>query len=112
MAFDPARVGLILGVDATSGSVLTDQFPDLLKRLPTGLDLDAVAPESTVIQRKRELSDGESLLRLALAHGPGGLPLRQAAARASMPGITELSNPDIKYRLNQAADFLAPVVEQ
>jgi hypothetical protein len=61
-------------------SVLTDQFTDLLKRLPAGLDLDRLALETKAIQRKRQLISGSSLLRLALAHGPGGLSLRQAWA--------------------------------
>ena len=93
-------------------SVLTDQFPDLLKRLPVALDLDSLALQTKAIQRRRELADGESLLRLALAYGPGGLSLRQASAWASMLGLAELSNPGVKYRLDQAADFLAAVVER
>lgn len=93
-------------------SILTDQFPDLLKRLPVALDLDSLALQTKAIQRRRELADGESLLRLALAYGPGGLSLRQASAWASMLGLAELSNPGIKYRLDQAADFLAAVVER
>ena len=92
-------------------SVLADQFSDLLKRLPTGLDLDRPALETKAIQRKRELVDGASVLRIALARGPGGLSLRQTAAWASMLGIAALSNPGVKYRLNQATEFLAALVE-
>ena len=92
-------------------SVLTDQFSDLLERLPAGLDLDRLALETKAIQRKRELVDGASLLRIALARGPGGLSLRQTAAWASMLGIAALSNPGVKYRLNQATEFLAALVE-
>jgi hypothetical protein len=93
-------------------SVLTDQFTDLLKRLPADIDLDTVALETKAIQRKREVVDGASLLRLALAHGPGGLSLRQVSAWASMLGLAELSNPGVKYRLNQAAAFLSTLVER
>src|SRR3954447_16590173 len=93
-------------------SILTDQVPDLLKRLPVALDLDSLALPPKAIQRRRELADGESLLRLALAYGLGGLSLRQASAWASMLGLAELSNPGVKYRLDQAADFLAAVVER
>jgi hypothetical protein len=93
-------------------SVLTDQFSDLLKRLPAGLDLDRLALETKAIQRKRELGDGASLLRIALARGPGGLSLRQTAAWASLLGIANLSNPAVKYRLDQADDFLAAVLER
>src|ERR1700761_699599 len=92
--------------------VLGDQFSDLLARLPAGLDLDRLALETKAIQRKRELVDGATLLRIALARGPGGLSLRQTSAWASMLGIAELSNPGIKYRLNQATAFLAVLVER
>src|SRR5271168_5150868 len=91
-------------------SVLTDQFSDLMKRLPAGLDLDHLALETKAIQRKREVVDGARLLRIALARGPGGLSLRQTSAWASMQGIAELSNPGVKYRLDQATAFLAALV--
>jgi hypothetical protein len=93
-------------------SVLADQFPDLLARLPAGLDLDALALGTKAIQRKREVGDGASLLRIALARGPGGLSLRQTAAWASLLGIAELSNPAVKYRLDQATRFLAALVDE
>jgi hypothetical protein len=95
-----------------AASVLTDQFAELLERLPAGLDLDRLALETKAIQRKREVVDGATLLRIALARGPGGLSLRQTAAWASMLGIADLSNPGVKYRLNQATDFLAVLVER
>jgi hypothetical protein len=85
---------------------------DLLERLPTGLDLDCLALETKAIQRKRELVDGASLLRIALARGPGGLSSRQTAAWASMLGIADLSNPGVKYRLDQATEFLAALIER
>jgi len=91
-----------------AASVLTDQFGEVLARLPAGLDLDRLALETKAIQRKREVA----LLRIALARGPGGLSLRQTAAWASMLGIAELSNPGVKYRLDQATDFLAILVER
>ena len=95
-----------------AASVLTDQFAEVLARLPAGLDLDRLALETKAIQRKREVVDGAALLRIALARGPGGLSLRQTAAWASLLGIAELSNPGVKYRLDQATDFLAALVER
>lgn len=95
-----------------AASVLTDQFSELLDRLPAGLDLDHLALETKAIQRKREVVDGAALLRIALARGPGGLSLRQTAAWASMQGIAKLSNPGVKYRLDQATDFLGVLVER
>lgn len=93
-------------------SPLLDHFPELLARLPADLDLDALARETGAIQRRREVVDGAGLLRIALARGPGGLSLRQTAAWASLRGIAELSNPGVKYRLNQATGFLAALVER
>jgi hypothetical protein len=87
-----------------------DQFPDLLKRLPAGVDLDRLALETKAIQRKRKIGDGASLLRLALARGPGGFSLRQASGWVSLLEIAELSNPGVHYRLKQAAVFLAALV--
>src|SRR3954469_19635429 len=94
-----------------AASVLTDRFAEVLARLPADLDLDDLAMESKAIQRRGEGVDGAALLRIALARGPGGLSLRQTAAWASMQGIAELSNPGVKYRLDQATEFLAAVVD-
>jgi hypothetical protein len=93
-------------------SVLTDQFADLLKRLPAGLDLDTLARDTKAIQRERALDGGVSLLRIALARGPGGFSLRQTAAWASLLGIAELSDPGVKYRLDQAVGFLTTLAER
>src|SRR6201995_6062958 len=95
-----------------TASVLTDRFAEVVGRLPAGLDLDDLALETKAIQRRREVVDGAALLRIALARGPGGLSLRQTAAWASMQGIAELSNPGVKYRLDQATAFLASLVER
>lgn len=95
-----------------AASVLTDQFSDLLARLPSDLDLDRLARETKAIQRKREVVDDASLLRIALARGPGGLSLRRTPAWALMLGIVELSNPAVKYRLDQATAFLAALAER
>ena len=81
----------------TTASVPTDQFPDLLKRLPADLDLDALALETKAIQRKRKIVDGASLLRLALARGPGGFSLRQSSGWISLLEIAELSNPGVHW---------------
>src|SRR6195952_3675389 len=95
-----------------AASVLTDRFAEVLTRLPADLDLDGLAGETKAIQRRREVVDGAALLRIALARGPGGLSLRQTAAWASMQGVAELSNPGVKYRLDQATEFLALLVER
>jgi hypothetical protein len=89
-----------------------DQFAELLDRLPPGLDLDKLARDTKAIERRRELSDGFSLLRLALARGPGGLTLKQTAAWAELIGLAEMSDPAIKYRLDKATPFLKSLMDQ
>ena len=93
-----------------TASVPSDQFTDLLDRLPADLDLDRLALETKAIQRKRKIGDGASLLRLALARGPGGFSLRQTSGWVSLLEIAELSNPGVHYRLKQAVAFLAAIV--
>jgi hypothetical protein len=90
--------------------ILTDEFSTLLARLPPGLDLDRLARETKAIRRDRNVKRGADLLRLTLARGPGGLSLRQAASWSSRIGMAELSNPGLKYRLDQAAGFLDAVI--
>ena len=70
-----------------TASVPTDQFSDLSKWLPVGLDLDALGLETQAIRRKRKIHGGASLLRLALARGPGGFSLRQASGWVSLREI-------------------------
>src|SRR5471030_1497770 len=95
-----------------TASVPTDQFPELLTRLPAGLDLDTLARETKAIQRDRKIGGGANLLRLALARGPGGFSLRQSSGWVSLLEIAELSNPGVHYRLKQAVAFLAALVMQ
>ena len=61
---------------------------------------------------RREVVGGASLLRLALAHGPGAPSLRQVSAWACMLGLAELSNRGVRYRLNQAAALLSMLVDR
>src|ERR1700692_3901201 len=95
-----------------TASLHTDDFPALLARLPPDLDLDQLAIEHKAIQRGRKIKTGAELLRLALAHGPGGMSLRDAAGWAGMPGLGSLSNPAVKYRLDKAVDFLKAITDQ
>ena len=93
-----------------SASLPRDSFGDVLGRLPAGLDLDMLALRTKAIERKRKIGDGATLLRVALARGPGGLSLSQTAAWADMLGMARLSDPGIKFRLDKAVDFLGAVV--
>jgi hypothetical protein len=91
-------------------SLSADRFDELLRRLPAGLDLDALAQETKAIERKREIKTGADLLRLALARGPGGLSLSQAAAWATMLGVAQMSDPAVKKQLDKAVEFLDAVM--
>jgi len=94
----------------TAAWIPADQYSDVVGRLPAGLDLDLLALKTGAIARRRELVDGASLLRLALARGPGGLSLRETAAWASTIGLAQISNPGVKYRLDQAGGFLEALI--
>jgi hypothetical protein len=96
----------------TIASHLPDAFPEFLARMPADMDLDRMAVEYKAIQRGRKIKDGKTLLRLALAHGPGGMSLREAAGWAGMLGLAEISNPSLKYRLDASVDFLAAIVSR
>jgi hypothetical protein len=95
-----------------TASLPADQFDDLLRRLPASIDLDSLARQTKAIERKRELTGGPDLLRLALARGPGGLSLSQTAAWASMLGLADMSDPGVKYRLDKAVEFLDAVLAE
>jgi hypothetical protein len=90
----------------------TDCFAGVLARLPAGLDLDELARRHRALLRRRRVGGGETLLRLALARGPGGLSLRQAAAWAGLSGVADLSNPALKARLDGAVEFLDAIVAE
>jgi hypothetical protein len=93
-------------------SVTSEPWREVLDRLPPELDLDALAFSSGALKRRREVGDGATLLRLAMARGPGGLSLNQTATWAAMQGLAQLSDPAVKYRLDQAVPFLKALLEQ
>lgn len=83
---------------------------EILDRLPADLDLDRLARDTGAIIRKREIKEGSDLLRLGLAHGPGGMSLPQTAAWARQSGICELAAPSLHDRLHQAVAFFDGIV--
>src|SRR5690242_19871901 len=93
-------------------STTSQPWQEVLDRLPPDLDLDALAFSSGALKRRREVGDGTTLLRLAMARGPGGLSLNQTAAWAAMQGLAQLSDPAVKSRLDQAVPFLKALLEQ
>jgi hypothetical protein len=86
----------------------------LSTRLPTDLNLDTLALTSKAIQRRRAdgVSDGETLLRLCLARGPGGKSLPETAAWAHLNGIAELTGSSLNERLHRSVDFLAAITHR
>ena len=80
---------------------------DLLSRLPDSLELDQSAREHGALKRRRLVRDGATMLRLALAYGPGGMSLRSAAAWAAGRDIAHLSDVGLLKRLKGANDWLS-----
>ena len=80
---------------------------ELLSRLPDNLDLDQSARERGALKRRRVVRDGATMLRLALAYGPGGMSLRSAAAWAAGSDIAHLSDVGLLKRLKGANDWLS-----
>jgi hypothetical protein len=91
-------------------SLLSSRWDALLSTLPASLDLTALARSKQAIIRSRRVSDGETLLRLALWYGPCGLSLRGAAAQAVGTATADLSDVALFKRLAGAADWLEAIV--
>ena len=87
-------------------------FAELLARIPFHDALDQMAFDHKALLRKRKIDSGATLLRLALARGPGGLSLRDTAGWAAMMNVADITNPGLKYRLNQSASFLSAIMER
>jgi hypothetical protein len=88
---------------------IASRWTDLINRLPPDLDLQQSARASGALQRRRKVSDAATLLRLALAHGPGSLSLRSAAAWAGLTGVAQLSDVALRRRIRGAADWLGQI---
>lgn len=89
----------------STASLPVEQFEEVLRRLRAALDLDRVARQTKVIERKRALDSGADLLRLALTRGPGDLSLSDTAAWATMLDFAEMSDPAVNFRLDKAGAF-------
>jgi hypothetical protein len=97
-------------LDASLTSPGLDQlWPAVLARISGVFDLECSARTSGALQRRREVRDGATLLRLALAHGPGGLSLRSAASWAGMTGIARLSDVALRKRLRGCSEWLGEI---
>src|SRR5271155_3624945 len=92
-----------------SASTFVDNWWDLIARILGDLDLDKLAFSTRALRRRRGVRNALALLRLALARGPGGLSLRDAAAWAHMAQVAELTDASLNDRLHQSCEFLAAV---
>jgi Transposase DDE domain len=90
-------------------SSLDARWPDLVAAVSAVIDLDATARASGALVRRRGIRSAATLLRLALAYGPGGLSLRAAAAWAGVNGLADLSDTAVMKRLRKAADWLGEI---
>lgn len=78
----------------------------LLSRLGSAEELERSARRFGAFERRRQIRDGESLLRLCLGYGCG-LSLRETAAWAGITGIAALSDVAVLNRLRGSADWLS-----
>ena len=92
----------------TNDSIETD-WQALISRLSQSIDLEATARATGALVRRRNVADAATLLRLALAYGPGGMSLRSAAAWAGVNEIASLSDVALLKRLRAAADWLGDI---
>lgn len=82
---------------------------EVLARLPDDLDLDESAREHGALTRRRLVRDGATLLRLALAYGPGAMSLRSAATGAAACDIAQISDVGLLKRLKKADGWLSHI---
>ncbi|MER9237305.1 IS4 family transposase [Mesorhizobium sp. M0622] len=92
----------------TNDSIETD-WQALISRLSQSLDLEATARATGALVRRRNVADAATLLRLALAYGPGAMSLRSAAAWAGVNDVASLSDVALLKRLRGAADWLGDI---
>lgn len=78
---------------------------ELLSRMQANLDLDQSAREHGALKRRRAVRDDATMLRLALAYGPGGMSLLSVAVRAAGCDIAHLSDVGLLTRLKRANDW-------
>jgi len=92
---------------ATS-AVVADNWVYVLNMLPA--DLESSATEKLALQRRREITSAEDLLRLCLAYGLCDMSLRETAAWAEVTGIGRLSGVAVLKRLQNCADWLGYLI--
>src|ERR1019366_3799619 len=89
-----------------------DHFPAFLARLPSHMDLDALARQARAFPRPRGVRSAIGRLRLALAWGPRGYSLPRVAAWAGEKNIASLTEDGLIQRLHGTVPCLEAVVNQ
>ena len=95
-----------------ASSLPIDHFPAFLARIPSHIDLEALARAAKAFQRPRGVRSGTDLLRLALAWGPGGYSMQRVAAWAGERQIATLTEDALVQRLHAAGPFLEELTRQ
>ncbi|MBU0611303.1 MAG: transposase [Armatimonadetes bacterium] len=85
--------------------LVDEDWEDVLEWLPE--DLDAIAKETKALLRKREITSGEDLLRLAMGYTVLDLSLRGVAAWADRIGLASMSDVAVLQRLKNSEGYLA-----
>ena len=75
-----------------TASSLDSHWPGVVGAVSRVIDLERTARSSGASIRRCEIRSGEGLLQLALAYGPGGLSLREAAAWAGLAEGASISD--------------------
>jgi Transposase DDE domain len=91
-------------------SAVVSEWDQLRARLPPADRLHELGRHSGGFRRRRGVPSAEALLRLALAHGPGGMSRRQTVSWAAAAGIASLTDAALNDRLHGACDFLDAVL--
>jgi len=91
-------------------SLLTSEWGAFVALLSRIIDLDKTAFTFKALVRRRGVKSAESLLRLGLGYGPGGMSLREASAWAGISDIAQLKNTSLLDRLRNASNWFAEIV--
>lgn len=89
-------------------ALVEGEWEYVLSMLPS--DLEQSAAEKLALVRRREISSGSDLLRLAMAYAVCDLSLRETAAWAKRIGLGNMSDVAVLNRLRGAGDWLGHLI--
>src|SRR5687767_15977245 len=81
--------------------ILREQWESFLQMLPRDFNLEETLRQSGALQRRREIRDAQTLLRLALVYSLCGKSLRWTAAWAKVQGLAHLSDVALMKRRSE-----------